>query len=458
MRYDIERYLNVRNAGSPTWSPDGERIAYLTNITGVPQVWQVGRKGGYPQQITYLRERISLVTYSPRQDMLIYGMDHGGNERQQLYALSMDGSDARDLSGEPEVVHHFGGWSPDGTQICLASNQRHPAFFDIYTQDAATGLCNLVVQNDGTNYPNSWSPDGASILFNRPTGLTNNDLFLLTLANNEVRHLTPHEGLSAFRQPIWSRDGKGLFLRTDINREFAALVYLDLESGEMQTIFEDQWDVELHDLSHDGRYVALTLNEHGYSHLMVLDHTTGEQLPIPTMPNGVITSLEWSPVSLRLALSFVSGKCNSDIWVVDMTDNSATQVTYSSRAGIQQDGFVEPELVSYPTFDGREIPAWLYRPIGKNGSLPVVISIHGGPESQERPGFNPNIQYLVNQGFAVLAPNVRGSTGYGKEYNHLDDVRKRMDSVKDIGYAVRWLRSSGTAQPNKIAVMGGSYG
>ena len=291
-------------------------------------------------------------------------------------------------------------------------------------------------------------------------------LFLLDLASGEASALTPEtaDGPSAFHFACWAADSSGLYVISNRGRDFANLAWLDLSTHELTFLRDDPWDVELLTLSRDGRHLALTLNEDGYSRLELFDIAQGWQarraLPLPPQTRrGVITEIRWSPDGQQLALTQISAATPMDIWIWDVEGQIFWQATRSSLGGIPDASFVEPSLIHYPTFDGREIPAFLFLPRSQSAEgLPVVINVHGGPESQARPVFNPVQQYLVAQGYAVLVPNVRGSTGYGHAYMSLDDVRKRMDSVADLRHAALWLRESGIADPERIVVMGGSYG
>ncbi|MCL2498173.1 MAG: S9 family peptidase, partial [Symbiobacteriaceae bacterium] len=264
------------------------------------------------------------------------------------------------------------------------------------------------------------------------------------------------------RSPNWQPDGSGFYMVVDQGANFDYLVYYDLASQEAKTIYQGNWDVEGVALSPDGKYLAFAINEDGYSLLKVMKTADGSFLELPAMPQYVIammTGASWSPDSTRLAITISAESRPMDIWMLDIPANSFKQLTFSSYAGIQSDGFVAPELHHFNSFDGLKVSTWLYRPHhAPAGPLPVVVNIHGGPEGQERPGFNAFVQYLINQGIAVVSPNVRGSTGYGKDYQHLDDVEKRMDSVADINSLVEYIVAAGIADPQKIAVMGGSYG
>jgi dipeptidyl aminopeptidase/acylaminoacyl peptidase len=468
--YAFERYLNVRNAYGATFSPDGQHLSFLTDITGVAEVWSVpidleAALPAWPEQLTFRGERVSGVTYSPVEPIMLIAADTGGSELDQLYTLSQDGTRFDALTDAPKVMYRAGLWSPDGQRLVYASNERDARYFDIYTRDLATGAVRLLWQQDSTNFPAAISPDGSRVIISRMHSNVFTQLFLLDLASGEARALTPEtaDGPSDFLSPSWFADGSGLYVISNRGRDFLNLAELDITTGTLTYLRDDKWDADHLELTHNGRLMALTLNEDGYSRLELFDVSQGWQarreLPLPSLPGGVIVDLTWSQNGQRLALTQLSAGSPMDIWIWDLSQQKLWQATRSSLGGIPRASFVEPALVSYPTFDERKIPAFLFLPRERDArNLPVVINVHGGPEGQARPIFNPVNQYLVAQGYAVLTPNVRGSSGYGYTYMSLDDVRKRMDSVADLRHAALWLRDSGIADPRRIVVMGGSYG
>ncbi|MDP9372321.1 MAG: S9 family peptidase, partial [Chloroflexota bacterium] len=353
-----------------------------------------------------------------------------------------------------DVIHSWGAWSPDGARIAYASNERDRRFFDIWVRPLE-GEPRMALQQDGTNNVQDWSPDDRSLLISRANSNLDNDLFLLDLDSGETTLLTPHEGEALHRGGGFAGPDTVLLV-TNRGRDFLAPATIDLRSRELRLLAEPPWDAEEIAAGGDGRVVAYTVNEEGYSRLHLA--VDGRAVPVTDLPDGVIAGLKLSKDGALLVFALYAATRNGNVWAVDTATGRARQVTHASRAGITAETLVEPRLVRYPSFDGLEIPAFLYLPQGAQLPVPVVVHVHGGPESQARPILNPTIQYLVHRGFGVLAPNVRGSTGYGKAYTHLDDVRKRMDSVADLEAAARWLKESGTAPPDAIAVMGGSYG
>jgi dipeptidyl aminopeptidase/acylaminoacyl peptidase len=450
--YEFARYLKIRAAYGATWSPDGRRVAFLTDITGVPQAWEVPIGGGWPEQLTFHEERISGIHYSPTENRLLFSMDTGGNERSQLFLL--ENWEERDLTRAPGAIHYFGGFSPDGERIAYTATRRNGTDFDVFVQDlgSADGEPEMVWETSGYHTVAGWAPDGSFLIVSRHYSNLNNDLYRLDLASGEVTLLTPHEGDARFSGARVTPDGKNVFLATDRDGDFMRLASLDLSTLEIEHLTPDDRDIEEIELSEDGRWLAVSRNVEGYSDFMLFNGK-GRRVPGPEMPSDIVGGFEFSPDGTRLAFTLTGPNRNPDVWLVDLPDGEPRRLTRSSTAGIPRSTFRRPEVVRYPSFDGREISALFYEPAAENS--PVVVNVHGGPESQSRPLFAPVTQYILNRGYAVFAPNVRGSTGYGKAFTHLDDVYLRMDAVKDLAFAAHWLRGRGH---ERIAVMGGSYG
>jgi dipeptidyl aminopeptidase/acylaminoacyl peptidase len=408
----------------------------------------------------------------PAGTRFLLGSDTGGNERVQLFLLDEPGGTPRPLVPDPAVIHIFGAWSPDGTQIAYAANSRDPAFFDIYTLalDDPMATPQRVYQQDGSNTVAAWMPDGQALIVTHTLSPSKQDLYLVPLDGGAPRLLTPYDGNAIHQEVQVTPGGSRLFVISDRGREFAALWQLDLASDEWTALAAPDWDVEKVYLAPDGRHLAYTINADGYAELYIRDLAAGTAIAVSGPPPGVIADTvssaterapggAWSADSRRFAFAAHSPVTPLDVWVWDgdQPDQPAVQWTRSDRAGIPESALGAPELVHYPTFDGRQVPAWLFRPTAK-AAPPCVVYVHGGPESQTRPVFNPIIAYLVHRGYAVCAPNVRGSTGYGRIYQHLDDVRLRLDAVADLNAAAAWLATTGWVDPARIAVMGSSYG
>lgn len=495
--YSIEQYLSIKSASSPQFSPDGAEIAYLTNITGTSQIWIADIKSGRMRQLTNFEDNISFVRWLP-DGRLLFGKARGGDENTQFFLVPASGGVAEPLTDDPSVRNNFGEVAADGKFVYFASNRRNRNYFDIYRMEIATRNTRMLLQDDGNNSVAAVSDDGRRLIISRSgtEKSLDNDLYLLEVETGKTTHLTPHNDASEFNDPHFLADG--IVLASNRGREFAALLKLRKKNAaiddwsptnlETEIIDVPDWDVSDVVAASAASKLVYAVNRNGFSEVFVRQVETDGK-PLITSINrssrsvllpgrGIVSGLTLSRDNSKLAFSFSSPVRNPDIWIVDLRSNKLSQITRSEKAGIDARTFVEPELVTYKSFDGLPISAWFYRPKGASavavsattGSksqrvsltraprVPVIVSVHGGPEAQERPGFNPLYQYYLSRGFAIFAPNVRGSTGYGKTFTHLDDVRNREHSVRDLAAGVEWLRQNGNIEPRSVAIMGGSYG
>jgi dipeptidyl aminopeptidase/acylaminoacyl peptidase len=472
MTYTIAQYLNVRQAFHPAFSADGARLAFLVNITGDPQVWQIALSDQavipWPDQLTFETDRVMGAWFSPAsaETRLIYARDTGGSENAQLFLLSAAGVSTPLTAGYEQALHTFGAWSHDGQRILFSANRRDPALFDLYLQ-ALDGEAKLIWQNEtpGFLWRMVFSPDEQRVAVMRLAGSYDEDVFEIDLATGGVRQLTPRGAQARYEAITYTPDGKSLLVNTDFQSDFMHLAQIDLGTLQVEPLIAGEHDREWMTLSPDGRFIAYAVNVDGATTLQLLDRTSGAIRTAPALSAapGVIAFWDYrlcfSPDSQQLAFSFTSATQTSDVYVWDLASDQVRAVTRCAHGGIPTGQFIAPQLVRYPTFDGRSIPAWFYKPATTNGQrLPVIVFVHGGPESQFQPYFHFFIQYFVHHGYAVFAPNVRGSTGYGKAYSHLDDVEKRMDSVADLAQAAQWLKQQPGIDGERLVVYGGSYG
>ncbi|MGQ3411336.1 S9 family peptidase [Natrinema sp. LN54] len=486
--YDIERYLNVRSAYGASFGPDGERLSFLMNTTGTPQVWTLEESRGWPEQRTFYDERVTFASWSPERPELIFGMDEGGNERAQLFRLDAETGEIENVTAMPDAKHRWGGWSHDGERFAFTSNRRDESVFDVYVQgrDERGDEAQLVYEGDGWLSLSGWSPDDSRLLVSQAYSNFDQDLYVLDLEADDpdLEHLTPHEGDVRYQSASWAPDGDGIYLVTDEgDTDTLYLAYLDLEggarsapetragrettreSGDLETVADgDGWNVGGIALDDEtGRFVY-SRNVEGYTDLTVGEFdpdapTEFETFPEPDLPGGISGGVGFDPDAERFALSTSGDTVNTNVFVVDIETGEAEQWTSAPTAGIPPESFDDSELVHVESFDELDVPGFFTLPDDyEEGETPVIVDIHGGPESQRRPSFSSVKQYFLDRGYAYFEPNVRGSSGYGADYASLDDVEKRMDSVADIEACVEWLQDHPAVDPDRIAAKGGSYG
>lgn len=456
LRHTLVRFLSVRSAYNPAFTHDDRCLVYVSDSTGVPQVWTKAIEEGFSsQQLSHFEDRVGQVATARHHDRFVFTKDHGGNEHFQLFMMEDGGAELTQLTADPDAIHEFGGWSPGEDQLLFSSNARDRAFFDVHTMDLVTGRTEPVHTSDHTNMAADWSPDGRNVLFRRDYASFNHDLFLVSLEDHEARRITEHKGEAQFKQAQFGKNGREVYVITDQGREFKALAILDVEDPKPHFLLAGRWDVEEMSLSVDKKRMAYTRNVDGTSKLMIWEMSG--RPTVVDMPRGVISGPSWSRRGRLLAFSFSGARHNEDIWVHDLDRGTTSRFTQSSTSNIDLSRFRQPRLFRYKSFDGLRVSAYIYGEIGEEAVPPTVVYIHGGPEGQFLPGFNPVVQFLASVGLSVVAPNVRGSSGYGRNYTHLDDVELRMDSVRDIERLVSSLKKSGVAG-QRLAVIGGSYG
>ncbi len=454
----IDPYLAARAATTPVW-PAADRLAFLWDASGVPQLWtvEVDAAGAPPRPLTSFPDQVGALAAAPAGGRLVFGMDRGGDERHQLWTVAPE-AEPRPLTADPAAIHAFGACSPDGRRFAFAHNARDQRVFDVATIDLDDPSAEpvAVAATDELLTPLAWSPDGEWLLVRRQNSNLDHDLFLVPLGGGERVHLTPHAGEASITAAAFDPAGGAVWAASNQDRDFAALVRIDLGSREPTAVAAPGWDVEALAVAPSGERLAYAVNEDGASRLVVRELAEGGERPVTGLPPGVAEGLAWSPDGARLAFSWSGAREPGAIWLCGR-DGAARRVTPPDLAGLDPAGLRAPETVRYPTFDGRQNPAFWYRPAG-DGPWPVVVDVHGGPESQRRPNWAPMTQFLLARGYAVLAPNVRGSTGYGKAYCHLDDVERRPDAVADLAAAADWLGGRPEVTPGRVAIMGQSYG
>jgi dipeptidyl aminopeptidase/acylaminoacyl peptidase len=462
----VGAYTEFRSAGFAGWHPSRREALILTRFGDTNQVHEVRMPGGARRQLTFFPERITSASWPRRSgDYFVFTKDRGGDEFWQVYRTDVATGTTTLVSDGGRSQNSLGPWSNQGDLLAFSSTRRNGVDRDIYVMDPRDpASARLVLELKGGGWGAlDWSPDDKQLVVIEYVSINESYLWLVDVASGERRLLTPKGGKVpvAYDGAQFSRDGKGLFVATDRDAEFMRLAYVDLATGKHRYLTTDlSWDVEGFDVAPDGKSIAFVTNEDGASVLHRIDAETGQPLPVPQLPVGVVGGLEWHESGRELGLSVSSARSPSDVFSVDFEAQRVTRWTESETGGLNAAAFAEPEIVRWKSFDGRAISGLLYRPAARfAGPRPVVINIHGGPEGQSRPNFLGRTNYLIDQlGVAVLFPNVRGSTGFGKTFAKLDNGRLREDSVKDIGALLDWIKTRPDLDASRVMITGGSYG
>ena len=464
IRDRLARYQNMRSAGLCDWLASGEGLVISTRFAETEQLHVVRSPGGARRQITFYDEPVGSAAVCPdaATNALLLTRDVGGSEFHQVFFLGLATGECRMLT---DGASRNGGvrWSNRGDRFAFYTTRRNGRDHDLHVAGLEGGST-PVLEREGFWQVLDWSPDDDRLLVMRYVSINECYLHVLNLADGRLTEPMPSDEHVCYGKAMFTRDGRGVVFSSDAGSEFLRLQHVDLASGQVRVISDAfAWDVDDLAISHDGKLLALTINEDGYSRLHVLDAASGAERAVPPVPDGLIGALRFSPDDSRLAMVVNAPQSPGDVYVLDLTGGELVRWTFSETAGLPSERFVAPELIRYETFDKvdgrpRTLPAFYYRPRGK-GPHPVLIQIHGGPEGQSRPGFSPAIQYWVGElGLAILVPNVRGSWGYGKSVLLLDNGRKREDSVRDIGALLDWIGGRAELDAGRVAVIGGSYG
>jgi len=471
---DLLPYENIRTAALADWHPTERKMYIRTRFAQSVQLHEVAMPMGDRRQLTFYNDPVTFVAARPNDAaQVVFAVNEAGAENFQFYLLDRaTGRSRRFTDGKSRNMAPR--WSRDGKLLAWVSNARNGRDFDLYVADPAKpGSERRLAELQGSWSALDWSPDNRRILLLEEISANETYLHWADVTTGEVKTITPRltdkkaETVS-YQGGRWAGDGRSIFTTTDRDSEFLRLVRLGLDNSIQAEISRDiPWDVEDLDVSEDGTLLAFLTNEDGFSKLHLVDTKTGAALPSPELPPGVGTNLEFRPGSHEVGFAVSWARSPSDVYSYDAESRKLERWTASEVGGLNPEAFVVPELVRYPTFDEvapgkrRTIPAFVYRPAADRfkGRRPVFIDIHGGPEAQAQPNFLGSLNYLVNEmGVALLVPNVRGSSGYGKTYLRLDDWKKREDSVKDIGALLDWIKTQPDLDASRVMVNGGSYG
>ncbi len=491
MPYDVARYLSIEAVETPSFTVDGDLLC-LADTSGTPQVWRVTGAGEWPERLTPYEERVSTVSASPTRPEFVFAMDRGSDENDALFRYDLGTGAIEPLTDDPGARHDWGAWSPDGDRIAFAANRREDARFDVYVADRTGGDPELVLEGDGGFLSvAAWGPDGDRLALLEPRGGFDVGLSVLDLRDGKRTEYGDDEA-ARFSDVAFDSRGSSLYAVTDFGRDRPYFGRVDLDTGSVEAVpgapgadpddggagtsSPATWPVDRAVVHRATGRVALTRNVDGYSHLHsgYLDEGRFVENAAPGVDDGVVSELSFGPAGRRYAFAYSDPTTPPGVSVATFGTDTDRRWTPVGTCGLPDGALRAPEPVRFETFDvadaqsssretespgRREIPAyWTLPADAEPGSTPAIVDIHGGPAHQRRPWFYPEKQYYLDRGYAVLEPNVRGSTGYGAEYAGLDDVEQRMDSVRDVAAAVDWLTDRGPVDDDRIVAYGRSYG
>jgi dipeptidyl aminopeptidase/acylaminoacyl peptidase len=489
---EVTRMARIGGCWSPSFSPDALSLAFVSNQSGVPQVWKVAADGVRQERITTLDDPVGLVEWSPDGRFLAFTVAPGGGMNSQVYLMRPDGQQLSRASGPADDVKSnnlLHGFSHDGRLLLLSSNRTDPASLDPFTYETATGAWRRVALGGGDGRLSDVSRDGRYGLVVRTRQRGDEDVSIVDLQTGREALLTPHQPPASFDDALFAPDGMTVYLASNRDRDLLAFARIRLVrsregeppmaaaggagggAGGIEVLAaRDDAELDAFKITADGHTAALLWNAAGRSQLSFLDLDTRRQEPAPVLPGEIVRDMAFSRNGRLLALTIHGALLPQDIWVVDRASNRLRQLTHAAHDGVDLGALVSPELVHFPADDGLELSGWLYRPslpspppgppelVFRPAPGPFVVMFHGGPESQERPRFDALYQALLARGIGVFAPNVRGSAGFGKRFVNLDNGPLRAGAVRDIRAAVDYLVRAGIADPKRIGIAGGSYG
>lgn len=453
--YTIEQFYDSKSIGGGSFSADDSKLLISSDESGIYNVYEINIADGTKKQITFSEKESFFATdYLPESDAILYSADKGGNEISHIYLLK-DG-ESKDLTpGESEKAS-FAGWNEEKTHMYYFSNKRDPKFFDLYKMDIENWEPEMMYENkDGRNIA-AFSRDETMFAFTESVTTSENKLFLLV--NGETIELSEEKG--KYGASGFSKDNKYFYYTSDVDKEFSYLVEYEISSGEKKVIFETNWDVMYSYLSENETYRVTGINEDGKTNLVIRNNKTNKDVEFPEIKDGDIKGINISESEKNIRLTVGTSKSPSDIYVYNIEGKDLKKLTNTQSPEINTDHLVAAEVVRYKSFDDVEIPAIYYKPLTatKDNKVPALVWVHGGPGGQSRVGYSAFIQYLVNHGYAVLAVNNRGSSGYGKTFYQMDDLNHGDKDLKDCIWGKKWLQSKDYIDAEKIGIIGGSYG
>ena len=457
-KYSIEQFYKNNSIIGGAFSDDENKLLVSSNESGIFNVYEIDIASGEKTQKTFSeKESFFAIDYLPKTNQILYSADKGGDELNHIYLMNEDGTTTDLTPGEKEKAR-FAGWSKDKKSMYFTSNKRTPKFFDFYKMNIDSRESEMLYQNDNGINISSMSEDEDWFAFRQTITTSENKLFLKNRINNSIIELSEESG--SYSASGFSKDNKDFYYITDVNKEFTYLVRYKIETGEKEVLFESNWDVMYSYLSENEKYRVTAINEDGKNTLLIRDIINNSDVYFPKIPDGDIKGASFSESENKIRLTIGTSKSPNNIYVYDLNSKELKKLTETLNPEINANDLVSAEVVRYPSFDGLEIPAIYYKPLHatERNKVPALVWVHGGPGGQSRTGYFSLIQYLVNHGYAILAVNNRGSSGYGKTFYKMDDLNHGDKDLKDCIWGKKWLQAQDYINARNIGIIGGSYG
>lgn len=458
VQYDIDLFFQNTSIRGGYFSSDESKLAYTSDASGIYNIYEVDLSSGETNQRTQSeKESFYVLGYIPNSNALLYSADKGGNEISHLYLLKEDNT-SLDLTPQVDEKARFFGWSKDRSHFYYQSNKRDSRYFDLYKMKVGQWNPILVYENRQNLSLQTLSNNERYFLLSKALTTSTNDFFLFDNKTQGITKISETSG--GYSSAGFSDDNTQFFYRTDVGKEFDYLKSYTIETGEQKIVYESDWDVMYSYLSENETYRVVGINEDGKTNLVIFNTQDGTQVDFPEIPDGTIMGVSISQSEQKMRLSVGSSKSPNDFYLYDLKTNTVKKLTNSLNPELNADHLVAAEVIRFASFDGLEIPAIYYKPIQASAKekVPALVWVHGGPGGQSRVGYSSLIQYLVNQGYSILAVNNRGSSGYGKSFYKMDDRNHGDKDLKDCIWGKKWLQEQDYIDPDKIGIIGGSYG
>lgn len=459
-QYSIEQFYKSTNTSGGTFSSDDKKMLINSNESGIYNVYEIDLQSGQKKPLTSsVKESIFVDDYVPGTENFIYDADKGGNENDHLYLQKTDGT-VKDLTPGEKEKAIFINWSRDNKYMYYSSNKRDPRFFDLYKMDIATWTPRLLYKNDRGFDVSAVSDDERYLALVQSITTSSSNIFLVDRKNQKTIQINS-DSIASNNSPLqFSTDNNTLYYTTDEGSEYQYVMKYDIPTGKKEKVFSAKWDVMYMNLSYNEKYRVIGVNEDGLNKLYIFDHKTGQPIDFPKVEDGDIQAVNISRSENKMRLSVGNSKSPNNIYVYDFNTKELKRLTNTLNPEIKEDELVAAEVVRFKSFDGLDIPAIYYKPLqaSKDNKVPALVWVHGGPGGQSRTGYFSLIQYLVNHGYAILAVNNRGSSGYGKTFFKMDNRNHGDKDLKDCIWGKKYLSSLPYIDSSKIGIIGGSYG